>query len=206
MKAALALVALTACFFPEPNEPINPINPDIAEASTYKVLTPGFSQCTGWVADELGHVITAGHCCDVPGEYRLISSTSRGITASLVAWEDDDEDKVDICLLRANSRVAPPLPLADAMPNIGDSVGYVGYPKGVLTRSTGKYLGDIDGPEQHWADYTSDAPCNHGASGSAMYHEGGVYGVLVRLIVVGDDERGCAASPLSQIVDILQHR
>jgi hypothetical protein len=107
-------------------------------------------------------------------------------------------------------RVAAPLPLAETMPVLGDEVGYVGYPLGVLTRSKGNYFGDIDGPFVNWNNYTHDAPCNPGASGSGMYHAGGVWGVLVRRIVVGQDvlsgDAGCVASPLPQILDILNHR
>jgi hypothetical protein len=54
-----------------------------------------------------------------------------------------------------------------------------------------------------WNNYFTTAPCDHGASGSALYTADGVFGVLVRLRY--DDEgvhpgtEGCVVSPLAQI-------
>lgn len=205
MKKLLLIAFLLGCQHPEP-----PVTPAIAEASSYKIFTPDSHMGTAWVVDGR-YLITAGHVCDAgPGDYTLESSTGRKLAAHPIAWEQDYSDMVDVCLVLADGELAPPLALADAMPAVGDAVGYVGYPLGELKRSTGKYLGDVDGPDDHLDDYTADAPCDHGASGSAMYSEDGVYGVLVRGIVIGEDvlpgEYGCVASPLPQIIDILGHR
>ncbi len=209
MKSLLFVIATAACTqYPALDQPDAPVvTPESAEAATYMILTPGGSLGTAWAVDDR-HVITAGHVCkDGVGDFVLKSTTGRMMTATALAWEDDDEDMTDICVLEAHSELGPALPLASEMPREGDVVGFVGYPLGVLTHSEGAYVGDVDGPVRIGNDYVSTAPCDHGASGSAMYYRDGVYGVLVRLVVVGDQvlpgDQGCAASPLSQIVDIL---
>jgi S1-C subfamily serine protease len=200
-----AAVLLSGCYRP------TPLTPEVAEESTYKIITPSGGQCTGWVVDEDGHLVTAGHCCDEDGDYSLISTSNRVGKARVIAFEDDSSDAppTDVCLMKAYGSVAAPLPLAGEMPDVGDKVFFVGFPRGIYKRSEGAYRGDVDG-DSRWHDFSSSAPCDRGASGSAMLSEDGAWGVLVRLHFTGETvlpgDFGCVASPLDQILSILQHR
>jgi hypothetical protein len=188
-----------------PATPETPTMADIAEDATYMMLTPGGAQCTAWAVGD-HEVMTAGHCCDDEGLYLLIHKDLRVVTATVEAYEDsvsDEAPPVDACLMKTEEYVGPGIPLAASMPSVGTKVGFVGYPKGEYSVNFGEYVGDVDGPYLFWDDYTANAPCNRGASGSAMFSEEGAYGILVRLIVLGDQvlpgSRGCVASPLDQI-------
>lgn len=208
---ALALVVSACAHYPEPATPDTPSGPRItdetAEAGTYKVFT-GVSIGTGWAVTE-DLLITAGHLCDAgPHEYMLFDKDGVVIVAKPVKWVNADGPGVprDVCVMRAAGGLVP-LPLADRMPAEGTPVEYFGYPRANYAHHEGVYIGDIDGNATQWNDYVATAPCAPGASGSAMYSDAGVYGVLVRLMFTGaeviDGEFGCVASPLGQIVEIL---
>lgn len=206
MKFALALL-LSGCLYG--NGTIQQAAPPVAEAATYYVLTPDLGQCTAWGVAE-GHAMTAGHCCHEDGTYTLISDRNRHVEATVVRYNDvDHEDRVplDACLLQTESPIRY-LDLATKMPEVGDYVQYVGYPKGKWIHSEGFYKGDIDGPYQFWNDHHFTAPCDKGASGSAVLNSSGqVWGILVRLAFLGEEvypgTYGCIASPLSQIHQVL---
>jgi hypothetical protein len=205
MKTALLTLALTACISPVPTLP------KVAEDATYELHTPS-GQCTAWAVDD-HHLVTAGHCCDDEGSYFAAQPGRSLLPAEVVMGLDVDYEAqapVDICLLKTEAFLPASLVLADKMPLPGDPVGFVGYPNGKWTHNKGVYVGDIDGPFQFWNDYVATAPCGPGASGSAMYSEDGVYGVLVRMVFVGDrvypGDIGCVASPLYQIEAILTLR
>lgn len=205
----LPLLFLAACVVPVTVTPEQPSMTEQASSATYQMFTPDRAQCTAWAVDD-HHVISAGHCCDEEGTYTLIGEHFKTVYATVVAYQDEDFDDgppVDVCLLQSTESVGPGIPLAKELPEPGDTVGFVGYPLGKRTVSTGEYVGDVDGPFQFYDDYTATAPCDHGASGSAMYSAAGVYGVLVRLVIVGDQvlpgSQGCVASPLEQILGLL---
>lgn len=211
MKLA-ALVCLAACHVTV--DPLVPagveLTPERVNVSTYKILTPDMASGTAWaVAPD--RVATAGHICDSgPGDYVLISYDKVSSVAHPLKWANNDDTMVDVCIMEAPG-VATPLPLTDVMPMVGEEVGYVGYPLGKWNFSSGKYAGDVDG-DYHWSDYVARVDCDHGASGSAMFTRHGVYGVLVRLIVLetaeGYDIRpgkeGCVASPFWQVQELLK--
>lgn len=214
MKSLLFVaLALSACaHVPAPAAPdTSPaMSDELADAATYKVLTPDRSQGTAWAVGT-HTLITAGHICDAgPGKYEIISSDGVHLVAEPVIWTfdyPDDRPPLDVCAMRSEFVLPAVFPLAPAMPAEGTPVEYFGYPLGNHVHSEGTFYGDIDGPESFLNDYFADTPCDHGASGSAMYSDAGAYGVLVRLVVVGDQvlpgEVGCVATPLSQIVDVL---
>jgi len=198
----LILLLLASCYHAPPQAP------ERREEPTYMMITPGIGQCTAWGIDD-SHVITAGHCCHEEGEYTLISSFHRHVKATVVRFLDEDyEDRTptDVCLMRTYSPVQH-MSLATEMPQIDAPMAFVGYPRGEWVHSTGFYIGDVDGPFQNWNNYAFTAPCDKGASGSAVFTDAGVFGVLVRLGFTGEDvlpgAMGCIASPLSQIVEIL---
>lgn len=210
MKRLLFFVALTGCQHPSS---LTPVAPATAEDSTYKMLT-GNALGTAWAASD-HYLITAGHMCDETDKYALVSSLGERFGATLVDYsqtyrEDDTAPVVpdDICLIKTDRTLTSYLPLAGDMPSVGDAVYYVGYPKGEWAKSYGVYEGDLD--DEHWNDYSFSAPCDHGASGSAVLDASGhVWGVLVRVKVVDGEARpgveGCVASPLSQIISILNN-
>lgn len=214
MKLAFAALALSlaACnLVPAPGTPTaDPINAEIATAATFMILAPDGSQGTGWAVGE--HLlVTAGHVCDGgQGQYVAVSPDLQVISVRTLFAEDryfEDRPPIDICVMGTDDKFSVVLPLAPQMPHVGQRAEYVGFPMSVYKHSVGEYKGDIDGPDYFLSDYASTAPCNHGASGSAMFTEDGVYGVLVRLVVVGDQvfpgSMGCVASPLDQIVAAL---
>lgn len=194
---AVWISALAGCYLKQ-----YPVTPAVAEASTYLLVT---EQATGtaWAVDSR-HAITAGHMCElVATHYVLVSSSFRRITATPTMWEYSDYNgHADLCVLEASADLSPGLVIADRMPAIGESVGFVGYPLGKLSSSSGKYLGDVDGDETSNDDTTS-APCDHGASGSAEFSSRGVFGVLVRMRTDGervhDGSDGCVVIPLKEL-------
>ncbi len=201
------LLALAACQFPAPAAP------QFAEDSTFKMLA-GTSIGTAWAVSE-HHLITAGHMCSATDKYALVSRAGERFAAELVDYADDYPELLtnpgpmsDICLIHTDRTLSVHLTLADKLPAIGQQVFYVGYPRGEWTKSFGRYQGDVDGPSNHWSDYSFSAPCDHGASGSAVLSSSGVWGVLVRIKVIGgelhDGAEGCAATPLHEIRDLLR--
>lgn len=211
MKTSI-LIALSLAACGNISRPTSPTEPPLdGTASTYKIITPEGAQCTGWVIAP-GYIATAGHCCDEEGEYSFIGTGGDEATGEVVFYEDKSQEgkaPLDHCLLKANGPIAEPMPLAAEMPGDGQPVEFVGYPMGHLFHSKGQYVGDADGPYQHYNDYFATTPCDHGASGSAMYSADGVYGILVRLYFTGAEVwpgvAGCVASPLPQIEELLKH-
>jgi hypothetical protein len=185
------------------------MTPQVVEESTYKMITPDGGQCSAWAVDK-NYLVSAGHCCSEPGWYFVYSSTQRVFAAQVVDYKEVDHTTqvpLDICLLATEAPLPAPLKLADAMPTPETPVFTVGYPNGEFTHSQGVYVGDIDGEYRFDNDYFATAPCDRGASGSPISTQDGVYGVIVRLVVLGDQvlpgDAGCVASPLSQILDIM---
>lgn len=184
---------------------VDELTSERVRASTFKIITPTMASGTAWVYQD-DKVVTAGHICDEgPGDFVLISYTGIKSLAHPIKWANDDDTMMDICLMEAPG-VRDGLPVLGMMPMVGEAVGYVGYPLGKYKESTGRYVGDVDGPDMY-DDYTATVDCDHGASGSAMYTRYGVYGVLVRLIVMKAEDGyhvlpgadGCVASPVSQL-------
>lgn len=182
-----------------------PVTPPVAARGVY-MLVAGDYQGTAWAVDP-HHLVTAGHMCEDPDAHPYITNGVRNFPVSVVEWQDTADDTSDICVLEAPTRVnfTWPIIIADRMPRLGETAHYTGYPLGVWHEGTGKYLGDTDGPNSHSDDYTFDAACDHGASGSPVYTSRGVWGVLVRGRVAGaqDGSDGCTATGRGHIIEIL---
>jgi hypothetical protein len=200
-KFILALALLSACYLHN-----YPVTYDVAESGTYKLMTEN-SGGTAWAVDH-HHMITAGHMCErANNAYYVTSSTGRRWHVKAVQWEMGDDGRTDLCLLESETYLDNPLVISERMPKIGEKVAFVGYPNLVYTQSEGKYLGDVDGPDETYGDYTISAMCDHGASGSASFISEGVFGVVVRLRVDGGEVRGtdgCTVIPLFTLVDFLK--
>lgn len=198
MKFLLFLFAFAACHFHVTEAPA------VKESSTYLAYADG-SQGTAWAVGR-HHLVTAGHVCsDAVGtalKYVAVeSNTGERFRTEVVEVQYNDLVVSDVCLLESPRELPAPLSVADRMPAPGDAVEYTGYPHGHLVHATGVYSGDVDG-DGVWSDFAMTAPCNHGASGSAVLSKGRVFGVLVRLIVtasIHDPVEGCVVSPLDDL-------
>lgn len=185
-----------------------PVTPKVAESATYKLFANDESQGTGWAVSD-HYIMTAGHMCEYNEDnYIAVSNTERRFRLHSVAWEKSLVDgQTDLCLLKSEAKLPNTLVIADEMPKVGDKIGYVGYPNGEYSEHEGKYLGDIDGPENQGNDFAFSAWADHGASGSALFTDRGVWGVLVRLRTDGgfvhDPIDGGVAIPLDKIKKFL---
>ena len=187
-----------------------PVTPKVASASTYRIFNTEVSG-TAWAAGP-GFVVTAGHVCEKGGPFTL-SDGHFNYPAEPVVWVDGPIPALlgpygleDLCVLSTRAKVVPMI-IAPHMPRPGDTVWYTGYPRREFGTFFGPYYGDLDGPESTMNDYASGAPCAPGASGSAMYTEAGVWGVLVRIRTDGGfihtGPEGCVAIPLHKLLAIL---
>lgn len=128
---------------------------------------------TGWKIKE-GYLLTAGHVCDPEGQdgftFRAVSKWNQEYPLQVVKFAHDP----DLCLLSAPHIPGPILPKLIDVPDYGSTIWYSGAPVGVFGDGTvpfgrGFYIG---GNKAMIAGYS-------GASGSPMYTEKGVFGVLV---------------------------
>lgn len=147
---------------------------------------------TAWIVgnqDGKTQLITAGHVCpvdytitDMFGNvlhlpivyitYDLVGVNGEYHTATATMRSDDP----DLCLLESLDDLGRPMFVADAMPDYGDKVCYVGAPSGVYGRGVAPfYCGGYAGGA------VITAPTSPGASGSAVWTSRGVFGVLVGL-------------------------
>jgi hypothetical protein len=223
LLSLMFIFCLSACYLKH-----YPITPQVAQNGTYEMFVDvgmlGTAQGTAWAVDE-HHLVTAGHMCDEMAEVSVLKSTisERRIRAKAVLWEMGPDGHTDLCLLKTEQKLDGPLVIAKHMPYIGQDVTFVGWPLGVSVVSEGKYIGDMDGPFFHLNDDVFTAPCDHGASGSAIFTDRGVWGVLVRVrtdndahnglmpgsngpdsIGVHDGTDGCAAIALPELMSLLK--
>jgi S1-C subfamily serine protease len=185
-----------------------PLTPQIAEAGTYLVYNDRGSG-TAWAVNA-HQLVTAGHICEQMNDnVVLVSTTNRKFHGKIRVWDKSDGDyNQDLCLIDTSFTLPSPLNLAPEMPVVGQDIGYVGFPDGVYSAHTGVYQGDTDGPDNNEQNYSFSAWTNHGASGSALYDDRGVWGVLVRLKVTPEGEiltpeDGGVAIPLDVITSFL---
>lgn len=201
MNRALLLAALSACYLCH-----YPLTPSIAKQASYKVFMANGGQGTAWAVDA-HHLLTAGHVCESISNAFVVVGDFRRFHAHAILWEQDEAGQHDLCVLETTATMDSHLIVADRMPRVKERVGYVGFPLGEYSESSGQYIGDLDGPDKHLNDDVFSAVCDHGASGSAVFHDGGVWGVLVRLRTDGgfvhDGTDGCVAIPLPAIKKIL---
>jgi hypothetical protein len=199
-KLILTLLLLSNCYLKH-----YPLTPDIVRLATYKLSTPDYMG-TAWAVDK-HHLVTAGHMCEVEGPFKVMRNY-RYLPVTPIVWEYGT-GVADLCVLYTPRDLDSWLIVAEKMPAVGDSTSYVGYPNGEYTESTGVYLGDLDGSEEHWNDAVFTAPCDHGASGSPVYTRNGVWGVLVRIRTDGGNvhpgSEGCVAISLDYLKSILDN-
>lgn len=189
MKTLLLYLALSGCYTSR-----FPVTPEIATQGTYQVVSSQLSG-TAWAVDEHNY-ITAGHVCEWGDQDVVLVSGARRIPVSRVTWSFEMKSGgADICLLHSNYPLATGLVLATEMPKAGTGVCYVGYPRGEFVKLCGHYIGNNE----------TDFPTDHGASGSPVFSQDGVFGVLVSLRpepgMTPDD--GFVLTDLSQIQDLL---
>lgn len=198
-----ALFLLGACYLGH-----YPVTAHAAEEASYKVFNDE-AMGTAWAVD-LHHLVTAGHVCEVfDDKFVIVSNLERRFHAkSVISEYSRTHGTVDLCVLETQVDLPNFLVVADEMPAVGAKIGYVGYPLGVWGAFEGKYLGDLDGPDEDFNDDAFSAPCDHGASGAAVFTERGVWGVLVRLQTQGGmlhpGTEGCVAIPLKPLRAILE--
>lgn len=177
------LALLIGCnHVPAPQEGVRPIygayTPESVESAVYKLEVEDSDGLgwigTGWkIADDT--LITAGHVCDPEGAAPLrIVAKSRWNLEYPVTVRAFSEVP-DLCVLDAPDVPGPALNRLVPLPAYGHDVWYVGAPKGVFGNGVapfarGHYVGN---KTLMIAGYP-------GASGSPVFLESGVVGVLVR--------------------------
>lgn len=159
------------------------VTPELAEAASFQMFVES-GQGTAWAINE-HTLVTAGHMCESLSDQTVLVSTSgRRFHGTIIVWDQLRGSYMsDLCLVHTDYPMTTWLKLARNMPEVGDTMGYAGFPNGVFMVSAGVYMGDMDGPDQTEQDYTFSAWADHGASGSGLYSDKGVWGVLVRLRV-----------------------
>lgn len=195
------LLALAGCYLRN-----YPVTEYVVYNGTYQIIG-AVGGGTAWAVDS-NHLITAGHMCEVRDQEFIAISLNRRFRAKSVYWEySDTYGKADLCVLETDTKMPDPLVIADRMPAFEEKVEYAGYPLGHYYHGVGIYLGDRDGQDESANDDVFTAPCDHGASGSAVFTRRGVWGVLVRVrtdggyLHTGSD--GCVAIPLPELMQVL---
>ena len=193
-KLILALViCLVACRAPA----LGYVSPPSAYPSVFKITTSvdGLAESTGtaWVghysrALNVSFIMTAGHVCnaeepDREGDrtYELESRFGdeyEAVELKRVFLKRTEKDlgrwPVDLCLLAIGGYIASPLPIMGRDPVYGERAYYVGAPKGIWGDGEAPmYQGYYSGGELVTITSTG------GASGSALFTDEGVFGVLV---------------------------
>lgn len=195
----ILLLLLNSCYLRH-----YPLHAGIAKVATFKIVVEDGTG-TGWAVDKY-HLITAGHVCNSLSLMRA-EGPRRRFYVEPVVWEYNGAD-YDICLLKSSVALDSWLIISDMAPKTGDNVGFVGYPGGEYGESSGTYLGDMDTDDSHENDNVFTAPCAAGASGSAVYTERGVWGVLVRKRTDGGyihpGEEGCVAVGWDKLTKFLR--
>jgi hypothetical protein len=181
-----------------------PVTKEVAAQGVYLVTVPDYGTGTAWGVDK-NHLVTAGHVCHGLNKGVVVYRNDKYIHGTIIGWEYDGELK-DLCLIRTDMPVGS-LVISDRDPVPGEQVRYTGYPALEYYEGQGIYLGDTDGPHNNMNNATVNIPCAKGASGSPLYIDNGVWGVLVRLRtdggVVHDGSDGCAAIPRAALVAFL---
>lgn len=183
----LVFLALGACYNAR-----YPITPNVAERDTFEVVSSQLSG-TAWAVDPYNFV-TAGHVCEWGDQEVVLVHGARRIPVVRVAWNFEMQPcGADVCLLHSDYPLATGLVLAKEMPKAGTAVCYVGYPQGEYTEACGHYLGDNQ----------TDFPTDHGASGSPVFSQDGVFGVLVSARPGHAITDGFVVANLSQIQGLI---
>ena len=167
----LTLLGCSNCYLQE-----YPVTAQVADSATFKLNTGDYLG-TAWAVND-HYLVTAGHMCQDAGDM-VIQNGIHFYPANWVAFQYSESGQDDLCVLHTPVTLDRHLVIADQMPGVGESIGFVGYPGGEYYVGKGRFLGDMDGDDTE-NDAAFSAPADHGASGSAMFTSRGVWGVLVR--------------------------
>lgn len=193
MRYVVLALVLLGCQAPVPFYPTSPTS---AAKSTFRLnVTIPFQvedvdgpvtmnlkgSATAWVVanSDVSYLITAGHACytelqgqQVTPEYTLTSPSGQEHAVRFLMRSDDP----DLCLMVAYEVLGPSMAVASEDPEYDEPVAYVGAPSG--------FFGDGMAP-MFRGTYSGGDSCSlpgaPGASGSAVFTEGGVIGVLTRV-------------------------
>lgn len=202
---ALGLAVLAGCNHRPHSYPDLPMTPEVAVDSTFMVIKyvsgteDALGVGTAWIVKSDStdtYLVSAGHVCQpglIPVDFRVKPSDSdTEIPAAVVKWSLNP----DLCVIRANSYLGPALRISSVDPKRGDRVSYTGAPLGLWHKVTPIFEGIFIG-----YPYIA-APTIGGASGSAIFTDQGVIGVLITV-----DSRFhhiVGIVPRSQTIDFLQ--
>lgn len=196
MLRLLFVLLLVACQVPAPAAQMSPTD---ARLSTFRVDLLGGGSGTAWVAanrDEKSLLVTAGHVCDDAAGWLLVGANG----AAIRAWPVKLSAKFDLCLLSAEETVGPPLTLAVEGPAYDEPLMAVGAPRGVYGCDSGASIarcGMAPISRGYYAGGTLvSMPMYGGNSGSAVFSNRGVIGVLVE---------GYPGAPTLSFIEPLDH-
>lgn len=177
MKSLLLVLSLAACQIPAPHAPYSPID---ARDATFKVETDSGSG-TAWIVDTNANrslLVTAGHVCRDEENFKLVASDGM----STYALKVKQHAKYDLCVLMAVP-LGPALELSPVAPVYDEPVMAVGAPLGVYACTGGSSVdacGMAPISRGHFAGGNLvSMPMAGGNSGSAVFTQWGVIGVLV---------------------------
>jgi putative serine protease PepD len=172
----------------------------------------GSSSGSGFVLDDLGHVMTNHHVVAGASTVRLELAGGRSVSATVVGSSEED----DIAVLRVQdpSDLDPALLGSSADLVIGEPVIAVGSPLGLQGTVTGGLVSALDreavlGGQSAQRMIQTDAPINPGNSGGPLVDlEGRVVGVNTAIATLGGQESGSIgigfAVPIDRAVDVAE--
>jgi putative serine protease PepD len=167
---------------------------------------------SGFVIDDLGHVVTNAHVVSGAREVQLALSDGRRVTAQTVGADTDN----DLAVLRISGGSAPPpLPLArSADLRVGDTVLAVGSPLGLAGSVTAGIVSAVDREAELGSGGRSqpaiqtDASINPGNSGGPLVDAAGrVVGVNTAIATIGGRPGNIGigfAIPVDRAVEVAQ--
>jgi putative serine protease PepD len=166
---------------------------------------------SGFVLDDLGHVVTNAHVVSGAREVRLVLSDGRRVTAQTVGADTDN----DIAVLRISGSAPPPLPLArSADLRVGDTVLAVGSPLGLAGSVTAGIVSATDRGAEFGSGgrprpaVQTDASINPGNSGGPLVDAAGrVVGVNTAIATIGGRPGNIGigfAIPVDRAVEVAQ--
>lgn len=203
MKSLLLALLLAACATTTPPPAVPPVTVSLAAAATLRVnvqaydgeneewVTEGYG--TAWIArnEAVSFLVTAGHVCDGEG-YTLTGRDGTEYNALVVKVDP----AYDLCLIRSEYVIGPELRLSAEAPTYDHPLAAVGAPLGVYGCEDGS-CGMAPISRGFYAGGTLvSMPMYGGNSGSAVFTEQGVIGVLVQ---------GYRQFPMLSFVEPLDH-
>tara|TARA_R110001592_G_scaffold188358_3_gene433497 strand:- start:7701 stop:8447 length:747 start_codon:yes stop_codon:yes gene_type:complete len=118
-------------------------------------------------------VITAGHVCEPMGDEINFTTEFSVITIEgemLNAVDIIISDTQDICAITVDS-ILPIAKLAQEEPEVGDKLGYSGYPLGLYMPGIRHYFSGYMGGKDPDLNHIYNVPTVGGSSGSPVYNE-----------------------------------